>query len=58
MIQTIGSFERSIGGFFIYRDGNSYVAYRAQGMLFRVRFHLGINIWQSQFHIWLIANGY
>lgn len=58
MSEIIGSLERRTGGFFVYKDYNSYVVYRAQGMLFRVRMHLDINIWQSQLHIWLVANGY
>ena len=53
----IGSFAKSMRGVFIYKNGNTYSLYRAQGMSHICDLPDTINIWQSQLYIWLMATG-
>ena len=58
---AIGTFERNIHGWFIYKTGNGYYAYRAQDMFggtMCVFLPSYINIWQSQLYIWMLATGF
>jgi len=56
---TYGTFERNIGGRFIYKNRGGYDIYRAQGMVFLRCLPRCFNIWQNQgqLEIWLLANG-
>lgn len=53
-----GSFERNVGGKFIYRAEDAYFVFQAQGMRLLGWLPLTVNIWQNsgQLQIWLMAN--
>lgn len=51
----LGTFERNVGGVFIYKHKGGYLFMRAQGMAPVGIMPRWFNIWQSQLRIWLIA---
>ena len=44
----LGTFERNIGGRFIYKNQSGYAIFRAQGMVFLSWMPRSFNIWQNQ----------
>lgn len=54
----LGTFERNIGGVFVYKHKGGYFFVRAQGMAPVGIMPRSFNIWQDQLRIWLLAKGW